>query len=548
MKIEYRKLIEKYFLIDDPKQGGKLVPFKFNPVQEHYYEDLCREYNIEERGVSAPVRENILKARREGFSSLILALFAADDILQENPTETVVLSYKDDATGTFHKRYRLYILSYFARKEFKLTVEEIQGNINLLEDVATQVLSIDAVDIELAHNHAHFQCQTAGARVGGRGGVMHKILFSEIAFYQDTPAIRAAEMIEATMRQVDISQGWIFGESTENGAGTYQHKMWSESKKGRNRFKNRFYGAGHFYTTEQISIIRSEYVDMDAYRRDYPMTEDDLFKGSAKSFVSEAELLALVGEEQSEKSLIYFAEFQHENGIDVAEILEADLRRLEEENIGYALYVGLDEAKDIDATAALVLKGKRRVVGKGGVVCIVIDTTRGDWLADWFERNTSWFVKKVKFSRPSKSLMYSNLQIVIADRLTSIPVCKIERSIDPGNPNDVHEDEWISDEHRHFWTQMLNLEKEVKGNLLVVAHPEGACNKTGHDYDECPYHDDYPDAWMMAEDAYFEINGVPVKKKKPVVPQVEDATQRLLNKGTVRDRERNRGRGDLSFE
>ena len=535
--LKYREIIEDNFLIDDPKQAGKLVPFKFNPVQEHYYEDLCAEYDIENKELSVPVRENILKARREGFSSLILAIFAADDIMQENPTESVVLSYKDDATKVFHKRYRTYVLSFFA-KEAGYSPEDIQNDINILEAIAPMCLSIDSSDIELKHNKAHFQCQTAGARVGGRGGVMHKILFSEVAFYQDTDKIRASEMIEATMRQVDIASGWILCESTENGAGTYQYKMWDESKKGRSRFKNRFYGAGHFYTTEEIAKIKSEYIDMDGFRRDYPMSEDDLFKGTAKSFVTEDALKQLINDPRAPKELIYMCEFQNQNGIDVAEIIHAELVRLSRDNQGYALYVGIDEAKDIDATTVIALKGRRRVVGKGGVACIVIDTTRGDWLADWFEKNSNFYVKKVKFSRPSKSLMYSNLQIVIKDGLTSIPECKFERKIEIGNPNNVHVDEYSSTEHEHFWKQMMNLEKEIIGNMLVVAHPKGACNRSDHNYDECPYHDDYPDAWMMAEDAYFEINGVPEKKKAPVMPTVPDAVQSLLDMGKLRGKYR----------
>lgn len=545
--LKYREIIEENFLIDDPEQAGKLVPFMFNDVQIKYYNDLVRDYDIENRGLTIPIRENIVKARREGFSSLILGLFAADDIMQESPSESVVLSYKEDATGVFRKRYRIYLLSFFA-KEAGYTAEDIQHDINILEGIAPLVLSIDSTDIEIKHNKAHFQCQTAGARVGGRGGVMHKILFSETAFYQDTDKLRASEMIEATMRQVDISAGWIFSESTENGAGTYQHKMWTESKKKRSRFKNRFYGAGEMYDIEEIARIKSEYIDMDNFRRDYPMTEDDLFKGSAKAFVTEESLKAMIGEERADKELIYLSEFQGQNGIDVAEIIESELRRLADQYIGYSLYVGIDEAKDIDATTLIALKAKNRSLGKGGVACIVIDTTRGDWLADWFERNTSWYVKKVKFSRPSKSLMYSNLQIVIQDKLTDLPACKIEREIDPENPNAVHEDEWISPEHKHFWTQMLNLEKEIVGNMLVVHHPAGECNRNDHDYDECPNHDDYPDSWMLAEDGYFEINGAPKKKEIPKIPTVPNKVKELLEKGTLRDRYRGRRQGDSSYE
>lgn len=511
--MKYRRFIEENFLIDK-SNSGKLVPFIFNDVQEKYYEDLCREYDIEKRGIDVPIRENILKARREGFSSFILGLFAADDIMQENPTESDVLSYKDEATATFRRRYRTFILSFFA-KEAGCTNEQIAENINILEEIAPHVLSTDAEDIMLKHNQAHFQCNTASARVGGRGGVRHKTLFSEIAFYPDTEKMLASEMIEATMRQTDVAGGWIFGESTENGVGTYQHRMWTDAKMGRSRFRNRFYGAGEFYTPEEIETIKSEYVEMDAFRRDYPMTEDDLFKGSAKNFTSEQELVELI-DSKADKEIVFFEELQHENGVDVAEILAADLERLARLNPGKALYAAIDEAKDIDATVMTVLRDNRRDL-KGGVKGLSIDTTRGDWLADWFEKNTNYYVVRKRFSRATKSLMYANLQIVILDKATRIPAWKEGK-------------EWVSEEYKHFFNQMTVLQKETIGEFLVVGHPKGSCKGSDHNYDECDHHDDYPDSWAMAEDLYVELNGVPTRKAKPKIPTVPNAITTLLDK------------------
>lgn len=512
--MKYRQMIEENFMIDRANTG-ELVPFLFNPVQVMYYEQLCKEYDIEKKGINVPIRENILKARREGFSSLILALFAADDIMNPNPTETDVLSYKDDATSTFRKRYRTYVLSYFAR-ENGITPEEIQQNVNILEEVAKAVLSVDSEIIEIAWNHAKFQCNTASARVGGRGGVRHKLLFSEIAFYPDSPKMSASEMIEATLRQVDIASGWVFCESTENGIGTYQHKMWTDSKLGRSRFRNRFFGTGLFYDEDEIATIRSEYVDMDAFRRDYPMSEDDLFRGSAKNFTTEDALMNLVNNEKADKEVLYFIELQEMNGIEAAEIMAAELERLARIHSSHALYAAIDEAKTIDATTLTVLKDRRRDL-KGGLKGVAIDTTRGEFLADWFEKNTKYYVKRCRFSRPSKSLGYSNLQIVIDDQLTSLPAFQVGQ-------------EWVSDEHKHFFEQMLHLEKELIGNLLVVHHPKGSCNSNDHNYDECPYHDDYPDSWMMAEDLYVELNGVPKRKQKPEIPTVPNAVQRMLDR------------------
>lgn len=513
--MKYKLFIEENFLVDNAKTG-KLQLFTFNPVQVQYYEDLVRDYDIERKGiVNARIRENILKARREGFSSLILGLFAADDIMQDNPTETDVLSYKADATDIFRKRYRTYLLSA-ALIDQGYKPEDIASNVNLLEEIAPHFLSVDATDIEIASNKAHFQSHTAGARVGGRGGVVHKLLFSEVAFYQDTAKIRAAEMVQATSQQVDEAAGAIFMESTENGVGTFQHQTWQKSKRGQSSYKNRFYGTGHFYTLEQLDRIKSGYVDMDAYRRDYPATEDDLFKGSAKNFTSDSQLQELIGSDNAQKELVHWTELRGDNYIDQAEILKHELELLERTHKSHALYIGLDTAKIIDATIATALKD-RRVDLNGGIKCVAIDVTNGDFMADWFERNTKWYILRVKFSRPSKSLMFTNLQVIMADKLTQLPVVKVGET-------------WVSDEARHFYEQMQNLEKEHLGSLLVVHHPPGSCNPDDHNYDECVYHDDYPDSWCLAEHAYSEINGAPVHEKKPEALTVPNSIQRLLGK------------------
>jgi len=173
--MRYLEYIKRYFLIDEPK-SGRLISFVPRPVQQKYYNELVRDYDIENRGLTNPVREIILKARKEGFTSLILALFAVDDLTSKNPTETLVISYKDTATEQFRKRYRNFILSTAARK-LGYAIERIQQSPPVLEEVAKKVLSVDSAEFELKHNKAHFYCGTASARVGGRGGTVQKLLF-----------------------------------------------------------------------------------------------------------------------------------------------------------------------------------------------------------------------------------------------------------------------------------------------------------------------------------------------------------------------------------
>ena len=289
MALRYRDYIQKRFLIDEP-ETGKLVPFIFRSVQNKYYDELVRDYDIENKGMTTPVREIILKARREGFSSLILALFAADDLTQENPTETLVISYKDDATETFRKRYRLFVTSAYALKT-GYKAEDIQQNPNILDQMAKTYLSVDGSDIEIKENKAHFYCGTASARVGGRGGVLQKLLFSEEAFYPDSEKMVATEIVDGTLRQIDIKSGWVFRESTANGYGNYYEKTWTLSVAGETRFKPRFYGWREMYNDEEYTLIASEFTDKHTLKQEYPETPDEAFIASGSSFFDNEKVL-----------------------------------------------------------------------------------------------------------------------------------------------------------------------------------------------------------------------------------------------------------------
>lgn len=284
--MKYRAMIEKYFLIDDAETGA-LVPFIFNDVQAKYYQQLCTDYDIENKGLTSPVREIILKARKEGFTSLILALFAADDYAQDNPTETEVVSYKDEATAKFRKRYRYFMLSCFAKRELKWD-ETNRRNPLMLESISKQAFAVDSEGhYELRHNRAVFDCSTANARTGSRGGTKHKILYSEAAHYQDTEKITAGEIIEGGSQQMSAESGWIFIESTANGEGNTYADMWAAAMKGAIRFKPRFYGWQEFYTKEQFAVIASSFTNKDRLKQEYPSTPEEAFIAFAGQFFKE---------------------------------------------------------------------------------------------------------------------------------------------------------------------------------------------------------------------------------------------------------------------
>lgn len=515
--MKYRQFIESNFLIDDPKQGGKLVPFVFNPVQIAYYNDLIKQYDIENEEIGVPVREFIVKARREGFSSLILALFAADDILAETPTESMVISYRDDATAVFRKRYRRFILSWYAQKT-GVTVEQIQEDPNVLEEFKKQVFSVDAADLELRLNRAHFFCGTAASRTGGRGGVLQKLLFTEPAHYQDTERMTAKEIVEGTSQQVDKSQGWIFQESTGNGKGNHFYKTYEQIKRGLSRYKLRFYGWREFYTEAQFKVIASEFTDPDMLKQEYPENEEEAFLSSSLAFASRRQILALVKNKAS-KHLAAHLELGGLNYVDQCEMIKDFALTHLKTHPNRNLYLGLDTAKDKDRTVLTILSDVE-ISANARIRGIAVDSTgQGDFVPDWLQRNTDWYISRVKFSRSTKSIMYKILQTVLQTKSTVLPQF-------------LDGTEFVSSEWKNFFNQLLNLQKEIVGSLLVVAHPPGSCGEGEHDYENCIYHDDYPDSWALAEQLYITVNGMPAGQNPPEDgSNFDNAVRKLLNTG-----------------
>lgn len=115
------------------------------------------------------------------------------------------------------------------------------------------------------------------------------------------------------------------------------------------------------------------------------------------------------------------------------------------------------------------------------VVGVSIDSTgQGSFMPDFFKTHTKWRDERsglfeVKFSLPGKDMIYTNLMQVMTNRLTAIPA-----------------DATV--ELKKMRQQMLDLEKEYKGQFLTCHHPEDESGQT--------YHDDYSDSWALAEHSF----------------------------------------------
>lgn len=130
------------------------------------------------------------------------------------------------------------------------------------------------------------------------------------------------------------------------------------------------------------------------------------------------------------------------------------------------------------------VEGKK--TGKGmfdyfKVVGIGIDSTgQGSFMPDFFKTHTKYKDERsglfeVKFSLPGKDMIYTNLMQTVTNRLTAIP-------------------QTDTLELKKMRQQLLDLQKEYKGQFLSCHHPEDESGQS--------YHDDYPDSWALAEHAF----------------------------------------------
>lgn len=287
-KIKYKEFIERYFKVLD-YETQQPVPFRFNRgedkrVQDIYYNMLESEYPTMDG-----VREIVLKARREGMSSLILALFTVDFLLKPYSV-SICVTHKRDVSELLFKQVKFYLESFINTKNEELA-KQGKSSIKLSDYLGTETKGM----IENRLNKAVFYIGTAGSKVGGRGGYATNIHFSEAAFYQDTELITAEEMIGGTAQQVPLGKGKIFIESTANGEGNYYHSEWQRAYVDHvSSYRPRFFGWDLFYTEAQVQERRKEFPSDSMWKQEYPRTPEEAFRTSGSPFFDQNMLQAML--------------------------------------------------------------------------------------------------------------------------------------------------------------------------------------------------------------------------------------------------------------
>lgn len=261
MRINYQKFIEDNFAILD-REKQIPVPFRLNEVQKEYCKLISEDYPDWEG-----IREIVLKARQEGMSSFILALFTVDFICIPHSV-SVCVSHKKDATELLFRKVKFYLESYCAKNG--LNVKDF--------------LNTETKGLLTSSKKSMFYVGTAGSKVGGRGGSARNILFSEAAFYQDTDIITAEEIIIGTAQQVPQGRGMIFIESTANGMENYYYDEWQRAMESKSAYHPRFFGWDKFYTEEWVNQKKKEFQSEAKWRQEYPRTPDEAFIASGTPY------------------------------------------------------------------------------------------------------------------------------------------------------------------------------------------------------------------------------------------------------------------------
>lgn len=326
----------------------------------------------------------------------------------------------------------------------------------------------------------------------------------DLVIYEEANKIKDKEKKD----KADPMRSSTNGPSFSFGVGGYQSNFF---KRGIDRGEN---------------VVKADYREVIRQKRElFEKTGED-FHLNYERFV--LKMLGEVGADDESFRTQYGLEFIIGGGSFIApeELFKLRGKFQQEVTHEHEVFAGLDTAKYPDRTILTVkcptckkilcwlrLQGdnyedqfhiiKKRLEGFKRLMYLAIDSTgQGDFMPDLFENNSDIDIIRIKFSLQSKDAMAKNLMAQIRASATFYP-------------NDG------SREQKEFEQEMLELEREYKGEFLSVHHP-----------DDPKAHDDYFASWMLCEWAHHQflenqpdLHVIGVKKpdgKKRVVVDIDD--------------------------
>lgn len=195
-------------------KNKRIITFEPNAVQVKYLDELCPEWR---KGIFdlKGLRELILKARQQGFSTLILAIYFCLTLNEDN-TQTIVIAHDINSTVLLFQMVKRFYEHLPADK--KIPTKYANRREFMWDEIGS-----------------YFFVGTAGSGEFGRGGTINNIHASEVAFWS------LGEDIVAGLLQAVPTDGNIFVESTANGIGNYYQIEYEAATNGDSVFTPRFF-------------------------------------------------------------------------------------------------------------------------------------------------------------------------------------------------------------------------------------------------------------------------------------------------------------------
>lgn len=199
----YKAFIEKNFSIVD--LHDKTVPFKLNSIQEDILKSLT--WN-----------DIILKARRHGISTMVLAIMTVDFLMTEN-FRAVVVSHETHAAQKLLDKVQFFL-------------ESMRKNIPANVDMPLKLKYNSRNELVNEYRNSFFYIGTPGSKSFGRGDQISYLHLSEAASYDDLQKFMTGII-------PSVQGGAITIESTANGYNDFRN-LWLRNYEKPSPYKDHF--------------------------------------------------------------------------------------------------------------------------------------------------------------------------------------------------------------------------------------------------------------------------------------------------------------------
>ena len=206
----------------------------------------------------------VLKARKMGFSSYVLAVWTIAFLFGEN-VRAVSVSYEKGSAVDNLERVKGYLRAY-ERKNGKL-----QYSYNNRNEIVIDKVGRDGNPVRNT-----FLIGSAESDSFGRGKDITHLHIAETAFCKDIYGLLAS------VGTACVPGAFKIFESTANGFNDFK-KFWDDAKDGKNGFLPLFYGSDWEYSPEFIQERRNELGRLGP--QEFPMTEEEAFLTSGELYI-----------------------------------------------------------------------------------------------------------------------------------------------------------------------------------------------------------------------------------------------------------------------